>query len=96
MFDSRLAIWTYEWPNDYPAVEEFSTTGLIAKMAECSRWGRSTELAAGSEQSAADMPRAALAMSGSLVDVGSMDGRAIAKQDDETAEHPGEDLCFQI
>lgn len=46
---AQILTKSYQWPNDYPLVEEFSTTGLTAQMDECRRWVRSTESAAGSE-----------------------------------------------
>jgi len=46
---AQILTKSYQWPNDYPLVEEFSTTGLTAQMDECRRWVRSTEPAAGSE-----------------------------------------------
>lgn len=40
---TKLLTESYEWPNDYPVVREFTLEGLVPKLGECERWVRSSE-----------------------------------------------------
>lgn len=39
----KLLTESFEWPNDYPVVREFSVQGLAPKLDDCERWVRGND-----------------------------------------------------